>query len=294
MALYCEQEINLALAEIEKDALENNGGRPLPKYWLPSMRTCLIQSAILNGKKVRELQDKNDELTNQVSTQDRELGELKHNNEDLSSQVKILKEDNLKKDKIITDLQNETTELQQQSDSSSQYNRRDNFKITGVAVETDENLLDVVQSVTRHIGSEINEQDISDLHRLPAKEGSIPGIIVRVNRRRVKHDILSKKKHLRSSPHPQYPGIGIYEDLTPLRSRMLYALRNRKNEDGNKTYKFTWSKEGKLFCRTEEQTKSAGPGHKLPRPSVVNKPKDLLKLGFTEQHVQEIITNKST
>ena len=120
MALYCEQEIGLALAEIEKDALENNGGRPLPKYWLPSMRTCLIQSAILNGKKVRELQDKNDELTNQVSTQDRELGELKHNNEDLSSQVKILQEDNLKKDKRITELENETTELQQQSDSSSQ------------------------------------------------------------------------------------------------------------------------------------------------------------------------------
>ena len=73
---------------------------------------------------------------------------------------------------------------------------------------------------------------------------------------------------------------------------MLYALRNRKNEDGTKTYKFTWSKEGKLFCRTEEQAKPTGPGHKLPRPGVVNKPKDLLKLGFTEQQVQEIILNK--
>ena len=75
---------------------------------------------------------------------------------------------------------------------------------------------------------------------------------------------------------------------------MLYALRNRKNLDGAKTYKFTWSKEGKIFCRTEDQTKPTGPGQKLPRPGVVNKPEDLLKLGFTEQQVQDIVTNKRT
>ena len=73
---------------------------------------------------------------------------------------------------------------------------------------------------------------------------------------------------------------------------MLYALRHKKNEDGTKTYKFTWSKEGKIFCRTEEQASVARPGQKLPRPGVVNKPNDLLKLGFSEQQVQEIITNK--
>ena len=75
---------------------------------------------------------------------------------------------------------------------------------------------------------------------------------------------------------------------------MLYALRNKKNEDGFKTFKFTWSKEGKIFCRTEEQTKPVGPGQKLPRPGVVNKPNDLQKLGFTKQQVQDIINNKRT
>ena len=130
------------------------------------------------------------------------------------------------------------------------------------------------------------------MHRLPAHEGSIPGIICRVNRRTVKHEILNKKKHLRTSPHSQYPNVGIYEDLTPLRSRMLYALRNKKNENGSNVFKFTWSKEGKIFCRTEQQTKATGPEQKLPRPGVVNKPNDLLKLGFTEQQVQDIIINK--
>ena len=256
------------------------------------MRASLIQSAIMNGKKMRDLKDKNDELVNQVSTQGRELGELKDKNDDLAKQVSTLTEDNVKKDKIISELRNESTELQHQADSSSQYNRRDNFKITGIPFVEGEDLFEKLKSVTNHIGWEINENDISDLHRLPSDPSSVPAIICRVNRRRVKHGILDKKKHLRSYPHAQYPNLGIYEDLTPLRSRMLYALRNKKKDDGTKTFKFTWSKEGKIFCRTEEQTKPVGTSQKLPRPGVVNKPKDLLKLGFTEQQVQDIIMNK--
>ena len=73
---------------------------------------------------------------------------------------------------------------------------------------------------------------------------------------------------------------------------MLYALRNRTNSSGMKVYKFTWSKEGRIFCRTEQQTKPVGQGQKLPKPGIVNKPSDLPKLGFTEQEVQDIINNK--
>ena len=294
MALYSEEKINEAVAKIEKRALDNNKGKPLPVYWLPSMKEHFIKSAILFGQENQNLKNKVEELTNQVSKQDRELDVLKQDNADLTGQVKFLTEDNVKKDKIITELNKETTELKHQADSSSQYTRRDNFKITGVVKEDDENLMEIAKSVTRHIGREIKEEEISDIHRLPASETSIPAIICRVNRRSVKHDILNKKKLLRTSPHPQYANVGIYEDLTPLRSRMLYALRNRKNQDGTKTYKFTWSKEGKLFCRTEEQTKPTGQGQKLPRPGVVNKPEDLIKLGFTEQQVQDIVTNKRT
>ena len=91
----------------------------------------------------------------------------------------------------------------------------------------------------------MTEQDISDIHRLPNHNETNGGtrapstIICRVNRRRVKYEVMEKKKHLRSYPHPTYPQLGIYEDLTPLRSRMLYALRNRTNSAGMKVYKYT-------------------------------------------------------
>ena len=200
------------------------------------------------------------------------------------------------KDTVITELQEENIELQNQTDSSNQYNRRDNFKITGIPYRENENLIDVVKSVTNHIGMEIQEQDISDIHRLPSLTETngikTPGIIVRVNRRRVKYGVMDNKKQLRSRPHPEYPNVGIYEDLTPLRSRMLYALRNRKNEQGTNTFKYTWSKEGRIFCRTEEQAKPAGHGQKQPKPGIVNTPRDLIKLGFTEQEVKAIVSNK--
>ena len=68
-------------------------------------------------------------------------------------------------------------------------------------------------------------------------------------------------------------------------------LRNRKNENGSNTFKFAWSKEGRIFCRTEQQSKP-GLGQKLPKPGIVNKPSDLMKLGFTEQEVKDIVCNK--
>ena len=276
--------VNTAMVAVEQVGKDNTTGKNgVSKLFLAMIRESMTQVAKFKQDEVKKLED-------QVAGQGVKISEL------TKEKNKLIK-DNEDKDKLILDLQNDKVELQNQTDASNQYVRRDNFKITGVPYREDENLIEVVQSVTRHIGREIAESEISDIHRLPNNQtdtngSSAPGIIIRVNRRRVKHEIMDKKKHLRSSPHRDYPNIGIYEDLTPLRSRILYALRNKKNQDGNKTYKFTWSKEGRIFCRTEQQTRSSGSGNKLPKPGIVNKPSDLLKLGFTEKEVNEIIINK--
>ena len=276
--------VNTAMVAVEQVGKDNTTGKNgVSKLFLAMIRESMTQVANYKQEEFKKLQD-------QVAGQGVKISEL------TKDKNKLIK-DNENKDKLILDLQNDKVELQNQTDASNQYVRRDNFKITGVPYREDENLIEVVQSVTRHIGREIAESEISDIHRLPNNQtdtngSSAPGIIIRVNRRRVKHEIMDKKKHLRSSPHRDYPNIGIYEDLTPLRSRILYALRNKKNQDGNKTYKFTWSKEGRIFCRTEQQTRNSGTSNKLPKPGIVNKPSDLLKLGFTEKEVNEIIINK--
>ena len=222
---------------------------------------------------------------------------LTQSNQTLNESNQALTESCKAKDAIIAKLQKDTVDLQDQTDASSQYTRRDNFKITGVPHNNGEDLLAIIKEATKHIGHEIDERDISDYHRLPKQSSgsgdtNTPPIIVRVNRRCVKHNILGKKSHLRTHPHPTYTNLGFYEDLTPLRSRMLYALRNRKTQGGNKVYKFTWSKQGRIFCRTEQQTIPSGPDRKIPKPCVVNKPSDLINLGFTQEEVNEIISPK--
>ena len=302
----CEQKINQAMAKVEQIGIASNNNKPMNKATMAVMREVLIQAVNFrqeeHDKEVSSLKENIVNLEGQVNLQqeehNKEVSSLKENIVNLEGQVTVLTKDNQEKDKKISELCNETVEFKQQIDSSSQYNRRDNIKFTGIPQVEDENLVSIIQDVTKHIGREITEQDISDIHRLPNQNEANGGnrgastIICRLNRRRVKYEVMDKKKHLRSYPHPVYSNLGIYEDLTPLRSRMLYALRNRTNSAGMKEFKFTWSKEGRIFCRTEQQTKPVGPGQKLPKPGIVNKPSDLLKLGFNEQEVQDIINNK--
>ena len=122
----------------------------------------------------------------------------------------------------------------------------------------------------------------------------IPSIIMRTNRRTIKYELMDKRKQLRINAHPDYPNVAIYEDVTPLRSRMLYALRNRRDQHGNKYYKFTWTREGRIYCRTEEESRTLQPNGKQARPHVVNRPQDLAKLGFSKQEIENIIYNRRT
>ena len=302
MEIY-NQRIAEIITKAENEGSKLSGKTTVPKYLSGMLQVVTTLTfayvhehcSLEKDKVITELKQSNTNYAQEVGELREEVKVLKEGKIKQDEEVKVLKEDKIKQDKLITDLKTENKELQEQTDASNQYNRRDNLKLTGIPFVQGENLVEIAKSVTKHIGNEISEQDISDIHRLPTQNttsggSNVPGIIIRVNRRTAKYGVMDKKKHLRSYPHPDYPNLGIYEDLTPLRSRILYALRNRTKE-GVKEFKFTWSKNGRIFCRTEAQTKP-GPDRKLPRPGVVNKPNDLLKLGFSEQEVQEIVNGK--
>ena len=63
-----------------------------------------------------------------------------------------------------------------------------------------------------------------------------------------------------------------------LRSRILFALRNRKDRAGNKIYRYVWSREGRIYCRKESES----PANKITCPN------DLGKLGWSPSEIQEI------
>ena len=65
----------------------------------------------------------------------------------------------------------------------------------------------------------------------------------------------------------------------------MYELRQRNDKQA---FKYVWSRGGRIFCRTPEEANMTT----VPKPHVINKPEDLLKVGFSEDEVDKIILNK--
>ena len=210
--------------------------------------------------------------------------------------------------KQVQDLKNENNDLRQQIDDVAQYNRRDNLKIIGVPYKKDEDVLKIVKDIAKHTtGEELDDNEISVAHRVMSKEDrekldntpyiagapvtpkNAPSIVVKFCKRNTKSKIFESRKQTAAKPNCPHPKAEIYEDVTPLRSRILYALRNKKDNADNKVFRYVWSREGRIFCRTEAESKQSP----QPKPNIINRPQDLSKLGWTQLEIDEIIHKKN-
>ena len=183
-------------------------------------------------------------------------------------------------------------------DALACYNRRENLKIQGVPYQQDENTNEMVKEIFKAAGREITDADISTSHRngivrtdntpgLPSAPNKVPDIYVRFALRDVKTEIFEKRKNLATNSNcpTKYRNVAIYEDVTPLRSRIMYELRQRNEK---KAFRYVWSRGGRIFCKTPEQADMSP----SPKPHVINKPEDLAKVGFSEAEIEAIILNK--
>ena len=207
------------------------------------------------------------------------------------------------RDDRITKLESEARELRQQIDNVSQYNRRDNLKILGVPYNEGENVIDIVKKIALHTtGEALEDSEISVAHRLMSKNDkddqnntdtngsrkkTTPSIIVKFSRRNTKSKIFDSRKETTKKPNAPYENIKMYEDVTPLRSRILYALRNKKDGD-NKEFRYVWSREGRIYARKATEITQTP----QPKPHIINRPEDLTKLGWTPEQIENIIYNK--
>ena len=224
-------------------------------------------------------------------------------------------EDTRVKDEEITELKGTVSKLQKENcelrniiDDTEQYNRRDNLKIVGVPYKKNENIVQIVKDIAKHTtGEELRDDEISVAHRVMSKKDrerldklpasvsvaqtakDAPSIVAKFTRRTTKIKIFESRKQTTVKPSPPYPHVAIYDDVTPLRSRILYALRNKKNNDGNKVYKFVWSREGRIYCRTESESQQ----ETQPPPHIVNCSQDLRKLGWKDSEIEDIIHKKN-
>ena len=57
-------------------------------------------------------------------------------------------------------------------------------------------------------------------------------------------------------------------------------------------FKYVWSRGGRIFCLKPEDVLPKGQQGRQKKPSVINTPEDLAKLGFSAEEIQDIILLK--
>ena len=207
-----------------------------------------------------------------------------------------------KKDEEISELRNENRELRFQIDSSKQYQLRENIKISGVEVTEGEDCKEIAKHIAEHtMGLTLEDDQISAAYRVntrfdpesatertnSGRPARIPQIVVRYTSRNIKAAQLKAKKHIKHKQGCMYPNAEMYEDVTPLRSRIMYALRKKLDSQGQRKYKYVWSTDGKIFIRTEAEANMEN----VPRAKSVQRPEDLEKFGWTKEEIEKIIHN---
>ena len=164
-------------------------------------------------------------------------------------------------------LQSQAFEL----DRLAQYSRRENVRLHGIPETADENTNDVVIALASDMGVHIDEHDICISHRLQkSRSMQERPIIVRFVRRDTKIDMMRKKKTLRTID--RYRNTFVNDDLTPLRSKMLRALKQEEE------VKRVWTIDGSFHCIVMKAN--------VEVKMKLDSPDDLFKLGWSEQNMK--------
>lgn len=136
--------------------------------------------------------------------------------------------------------------LEKAVDQGEQYSRRNNLRITGYRETENENTDDIVLKIAADIGSDIELSDIDRSHRVgrPGVNRTKPrDVIVKFTSYRARQILYKKRTALKDSG---YAGTFLNEDLTKLRSQVLFEARKVVKADRAKG---AWSSDGNILIR---------------------------------------------
>nr|KAG5697501.1 hypothetical protein BaRGS_019455 [Batillaria attramentaria] len=160
--------------------------------------------------------------------------------------------------------------LRYECDRLEQYSRRETVRITGLAEEEREDTEKKVLEVFQAAGCNVKTEEISVVHRNGKRNdnGKPRPILVRFTSRKSKAAVMQNRKALKD--RAPYQKVYINDDLTLMRSKLLYKCKNTSTVQSVRT-----THDGKILC-----TMKSAPGHTGPAKTVaVETPDDLFHLG---------------
>ncbi|CAN7942519.1 unnamed protein product [Ixodes pacificus] len=141
--------------------------------------------------------------------------------------------------------------LREDLNSEEQYSRIANLEIQGLPTSPNEDLRRIVSDLAAKLElSDFTATDILAIHRLPAKPGSIPIVLVKFASAQLKERWLGSRGKLRVLVQAAtVPKLFFNENLTKQNRHLHWMVREKAKE---KQYKFTWVKNGKIFAKKNE------------------------------------------
>ena len=221
---------------------------------------------------------------------------LKENKEELKQtkeKLKAAEDEKVEQGLRITNLTKALVTTKLELEKTQQHANRDTFKLCNVK-EPElpqgefENTQDTIIKALATANIPIKKEEISSSFRVPGKPDSArPGptapknIIIKCALQDVKDRIMRNKKMLRENEAFQkdFPGAFIVEQLTPLRSKVAYLLRNDPKIEK------VWSINGRIKYVV------AGAGNE--RPKTIDSLAQLkLVPGWNEEKVENLVLNQ--
>lgn len=160
------------------------------------------------------------------------------------TKLKELEEKSASFDAALSEQQSEMDKLKSNLNSLEEYSRRKNIEIHGIEETVNENPLSIVSFLGVKLGLKApTPEEIEAIHRINAKPDMTPPLLVRFSTTTMRDSWLSKRLALKSDD------IYINENLTAYTKRLLWMAKSVGKE---KSYKFVWARNGKVFMKKQE------------------------------------------
>jgi hypothetical protein len=202
--------------------------------------------------------NENREMKTELSALREEIEKLKQEAEksgagrmdtDVTEEVKRLRLE-VDADKLRTEApasgREDTLRLVCLAEKQEQYSRRESIRIFNVNEHEGENTNSAVVDACLSMGLSVSPQDINISHRVGRRMPHRPRpIICKFVRRDLKHSVMESKHHLGSMP--LWSGVGVREDLTAARNRVVQQLRQQKERFRTIDGRIEVTRQGKLI-----------------------------------------------
>lgn len=171
----------------------------------------------------------------------------------LSNLVGHLRKELAAKDNKITELQNKINHLEEKTDMQEQYSRRNSLRLSGIPEndfeDTGEIVINVVNNIMK-LDPPLQLEEIDRTHRIGLKSKATKErprqVIVKFATYKTRQRVFKQKNNLKTFNSKEQPPIFVNEDLTKIRSLLLFEARKMKKHG---TIKDCWSFDGNILVK---------------------------------------------